>query len=216
MTRARLLLVVVGVAVVLGAGGRLLVRAGMGLPHGDALLALGRTAKALGAPWLAAAWGLGAIAGSRRDAALAGGGALALGTVTWYLLTLAVAGRAATAYVVPVATAWAVVASVAGAAFALAGAAWRDGGPKVRAASAAALAGALAGEAVLLAREWSGRAATAVLTAELAAALGVLAAVRRHVPFALTVALFALTVFTLAGLEDTLRSALRVAGWAGP
>jgi hypothetical protein len=216
MTRARLLLVVVGAAVVLGAGGRLLVRAGMELPHGDAVLALGRAAKALGAPWLAAAWGLGAIAGSRRDAVLAGGTALALGTVTWYVLTLAVVGRAATGYVIPVATAWALVAGLAGGAFAYAGAVWRDGGPSARAASAAVLAGALAGEAVLLGSEWSGRAAHAVLALELGAALGVLALVRRRVPFALTVALFALTMVALAGIEDTARDALRVAGWAGP
>jgi Family of unknown function (DUF6518) len=216
MTRLRLLLVVVGLALFLGAGSRVLLRAGLELPHGDALLAAGGVAKALGAPWLAVAWGIGAIAGSRPRGAAAGAAALALGTFAWYLLTVAVAGRGAALEVLPIATGWAVAASLAGAVFGLAGAAWRDGGSTVRAVSAAALAGALAGEAVLLAGEWSGRAASAVLLAELAMAFMVLAAVRRRVPVGLTLALFAVTALALAGLEDTVRDTLRLAGWRGP
>jgi hypothetical protein len=216
MTRTRLLLSVVALALVLGAGGRVLVRAGVHLPYGDALLAVGQIAKALGAPWLAAAWGLGAFAGSRWRGSLAGGAALALGTLIWYLLTVAAAGRAVAADVLPIAVGWATIACIAGAGFGLAGAAWRDGNRTVRAVSVAVLAGALAGEAVLLAGEWSGRAAGAVLVAEFGAALLVLATFRRRVPLALTFLLFAVIALTLAGLEDTVRDALRVAGWGGP
>jgi Family of unknown function (DUF6518) len=216
MTRPRLILLVAGVALALGVGGRVIVRAGVELPHVHAWLAVGDVAKALGAPWLAAAWGVGVLAGSRGRGALAGTAALALGTLAWYVLTLAAEGRGATDYVLPVAAAWAVAASVAGALFGLAGAAWRDGSEGVRALSVAALAGALAGEALLLAGEWSGRAARAVLAAELVAALLVLFAARRRAPVALTLALFAVVAVVLAGMEDGVREVVRQAGWAGP
>ena len=52
--------------VALGLAGRVAIHAGGHLPHGDALAALGRAAVALGGPWLAAAWTIGALAGSRR------------------------------------------------------------------------------------------------------------------------------------------------------
>jgi hypothetical protein len=216
MTRSRLILVVAGVAVALGVGGRVLLRAGVELPHGHALLAAGGMAKALGAPWLAAAWGVGALAGARGRAAAAGAATLALGTAGWYVLTLAAEGRAATAYVLPVAAAWAVAASLAGAVFGLAGAAWRDGSDAARAVSVAALAGAMAGEALLLAGEWSGRAARAVLAAEVVAALLVLFGARRRAPLVLTLALFVFTAVFLAGMEDAVRDAVRQAGWGGP
>jgi hypothetical protein len=216
MTRSRLILLVAGVALALGVGGRVIVRAGVELPHGHAWLTVGGMAKALGAPWLAAAWGMGALAGARRRGALAGAAALALGTLAWYVLTLAAEGGGATDYVLPVAAAWAVAASVAGALFGLAGAAWRDGGESVRALSVAALAGALAGEALLLAGEWSGRAAPVVLGAELAAAALVLYSARRRAPVALTLALFAVVAVFLAGMEDAVREVVRQAGWAGP
>jgi hypothetical protein len=216
MTRPRLILLVAGVALALGMGGRVIVRAGVELPHMHAWLAVGEVAKALGAPWLAAAWGVGALAGSRGRGALAGAAALALGTLAWYVLTLAAEGRGAADYVLPVAAAWAVAASVAGALFGLAGAAWRDGSEGVRALSVAALAGALAGEPLLLAGEWSGRAARAVLAAELVAALLVLFAARRRAPLALTLGLFAVIAVVLAGMEDGVREVVRQAGWAGP
>ena len=51
-------------------------------------------------------------------------GTLALGTAAWYLLTVAAGGRAAMAYAVPVAAAWAGVALAAGALFGVASAFW--------------------------------------------------------------------------------------------
>jgi hypothetical protein len=214
--RRRLALLSLGVALALGVAGRIAVHAGGHLPHGDALAALGRDAVALGGPWLAAAWTIGALAGSRTRGALGGGAALALGTGAGYLLTVAAGGRAAMAYAVPVAVAWAVVALAAGAIFGVAGAAWRDGGRRARAAAIAALAGALAGEALLLAGQWAGRAAALVLAIELAAGLGLLAAARRRAPIVLTLAVFAVAAVTFAGIEAGVRDTLRLAGWAGP
>ncbi len=212
----RLALLALGVALGLGVAGRVAIHAGGHLPHGEALTALGRAFVGLGGPWLAAAWIIGALSGSRRRGALGGGAALALGTGAWYLLTVAAGGRAAVAYAVPVAAAWAVVALAAGALFGLAGATWRDGPPRVRAAAVAALAGALAGEALLLAGQWAGRAAAVVLAVELAAGLGLLAAARRRTPLLLTLGVFAVAAVAFAGLEDAVRDTLRLAGWAGP
>jgi hypothetical protein len=212
----RLALLALVAALALGLAGRIAVHAGGHLPHGEALAALGGAAVALGGPWLAAAWSIGALAGSRARGALGGGSALALGTAAWYLLTVAAGGRAAVAYAVPVAAAWSVVALGAGALFGLAGAAWRDGGRRVRAAAIAALAGALAGEALLLAGEWSGRAAALVLTTELSVGIGLLAAARRRAPLALTLVVFAVAALAFAGIEDAVRDTLRLAGWAGP
>jgi hypothetical protein len=212
----RLALLALAAALALGIAGRVAIHAGGHLPHGDALAALGRAAVALGGPWLAAAFTIGALAGSRRRGALGGAAALALGTAAWYLLTVAAGGRAAVAYAAPVAAAWAAVALGAGALFGLAGAVWRDGGRRARAAAIAALSGALAGEALLLAGQWAGRAAALVLAVELAAGLGLLAAARRRAPLALTLAVFAVAAVVFAGVEDAVRDTLRLAGWAGP
>jgi hypothetical protein len=212
----RVALLALGAALALGLAGRIAVRAGAHLPHGNALAALGDAAVALGGPWLAAAWSIGALAGTRVRGALGGAAALALGTAAWYLLSLAAGGRAVVAYAVPVAAAWAAVALGAGALFGLAGAAWRDGGRRVRAAAIAALAGALAGEALLLAGQWSGRAAALVLATELAVGLGLLLAARRRAPLVLTLAVFAVAAVTFAGVEDGVRDTLRLAGWDGP
>ena len=212
----RVALLALVAALGLGVAGRIAIHAGGHLPHGDAFAALGRPAVALGGPWLAVAFTIGALAGARTRGTLAGAAALALGTAAWYLLTVAAGGRAAVAYAVPVAAAWAVVALGAGALFGFAGAAWREGGPGVRAAAIAALAGALAGEALLLAGEWAGRAADLVLGLELAVGLGLLAAARRRAPLGITLAVFAVAALAFAGLEDGVRDTLRLAGWAGP
>jgi hypothetical protein len=118
-------LVCLTVAAALGVGGRVLVRIGWELPRGDDLALTGAQAKALGAPWLAGAWGLGAVAGSRLRGALAGAAGLVLGTLAWYFVSLALSGAEAVA--------WSLAAGAGGAAFGLAGALWRDGNPTVRA-----------------------------------------------------------------------------------
>jgi Family of unknown function (DUF6518) len=211
----RLLLLTVLGAVFLGVVGRAAVRVGGQLPDGAALSALGRSFVSLGAPWLAVAWALGTVAGSRRRGARVGGATLALGTVSWYLLTVAAGGRGAAPYAVPLVFAWGAVALPAGALFGLAGAAWRDGSVTERAVSIAALTGAFAGEALLLAREWTGRAADGALAAEVVVAIALLVAARRRTPLALTIALFALSAIAMAGAEHAVREGLRLAGWAG-
>jgi Family of unknown function (DUF6518) len=203
-------------ALALGVGGRVLVRVGWELPGGEDLATAGSNAKALGAPWLAAAWGLGALAGSRLRGALAGAAALVLGTWCWYFVSLAIHGPPAVDYVVPVSIAWSLVAGAAGAAFGVVGALWRDGNTVVRAVSVALLAGALAGEAVLLSREWSGRAASLVLSLELLAATTALMLSRRRAPIMLTLGLFLVAAVAMAGAEDAARDTVRLVGWSGP
>jgi hypothetical protein len=203
-------------AIGLGLAGRVALHAGADLPHGHALGALGHSALALGAPWLATAWAVGALSGSRTRGAIGGALALALGTVGWYMLTVAAGGRSAAGYAIPVALAWGTVAFAAGALFGAAGAAWRDGGRVARAIGVAALAAPLAGEAALLGAEWTGRAAQAVLAAEVAAAFVLLFAARRRAPLLLTLALFTLGALVFAGAEDAIRDGVRLAGWGGP
>jgi hypothetical protein len=192
------------------------IRAGADLPHGRALAALGHSAVALGAPWLATAWAVGALSGTRARGALGGALALAFGTACGYMLTVAAGGRSAAAYAVPMTLAWGTVAFAAGALFGAAGAAWRDGDRLARAVGVAALAGPLAGEAALLGAEWTGRAAQAVLAAEVAAAFVILFAARRRAPLLLTLALFTLGALVFAGAEDAIRDGVRLAGWGGP
>jgi hypothetical protein len=105
---------------------------------------------------------------------------------------------------------------VAGGVFGFAGGLWRDGAPRSRAAAIGLLSGALAGEALLLMREWPGRAAAVVLAAELAAGLGVVALSRRRAPLALTALFFVAATVSVMGTEGVVRDALRLAGWAGP
>ena len=205
-----------GAALALGWAGRVAVRAGTELPHGYALSTLGHAVIALGAPWLAVAWAIGAAADTRARGAIGGAATLALGTGGWYLLTVLDGGRAAVHYAAPMTIAWGAVALVAGALFGLAGSAWRDGSPRARAVAIAVLAGALAGESLLLMREWTGRAAGLVLAAELAAAVIVLVLARRRVPLLLTVGLFAVAALGFAQVEATVRDALRLVGWGGP
>jgi hypothetical protein len=193
-----------------------LVRVGWELPRGEDLATAGSTAKALGAPWLAAAWGLGALAGSRLRGALAGAAALVLGTLYWYFVSLAIHGPPAIGYVVPVSVGWSLVAGAAGAGFGLVGALWRDGNTVARAGSIALLAGALAGEAVLLFGKWTGQAASLVLGLELLAATTALTVSRRRAPIMLTLSLFLVAAVAMAGAEDAARDTVRLVGWRGP
>ena len=173
-------------------------------------------AGALGVPWLAVAFGAGAVARERLAAAVAGSVALVTGTGTWYALHVAASQSPRSA--LPIALAWAPAAAVSGAVFAAAGAEWRrrHGDGLAAAVAVAALAGALVGEALLLAQEWPSRAAQAILTAELAAglALPLLLVKRRIVLPALALTLVAAVVMGAA--ESEVRETLRHVGWRGP
>jgi hypothetical protein len=208
MTRSALrpALLALAAAAALGLVGRMAVHAGSELPHGDALSAAGRAFVALGAPWLAVAWAVGAASERRVVGAAAGALSLALATVAWYSLSVAAGGAATNYYAWPVAPAWAVVALVAGGALGLAGATWPRG--------VALPAGALAGEALLLAGDWSARAAQAVLAVELGVALALVGWAARRRPAVIPVAIACAVAMALG--EHTVRDALRVTGWAGP
>jgi hypothetical protein len=190
----------------LGVAGRVAIHAGSGLPYGDALASAGRAFVALGAPWLAVAWAVGAA--SRRPLVGAATGAVTLAgaTVAWYSLSVAAGGAATVYYAWPVAPAWAVVALAAGGVFGLAGAAW----PR----AVELPAGALAGEALLLVGEWSGRAAQAVLALELGVAMALVGVAARRRPA--VVPLAAACALAMAFGEDAVRDALRLTGWEGP
>jgi hypothetical protein len=205
---------------------RVIVAALLAVPAGVALALTGRLvdhfhaglmwAGALGVPWLAVAFALGAVARERLAAAIAGSVALVTGTGTWYALHIA-ATQAYTA-AVPVAIAWMPAAALSGAAFAVAGAEWRRrrGEGLAAAAAVAAIAGALVGESLLLSHEWQGRAAQAILAAELVAGLVLpLLLVRRRIVLP-ALALTLLAAVVLGAAESEVRDTLRQAGWRGP
>ena len=194
-------------AAALGLAGRVAIHAGYVLPHGDMLTAGGRAFVALGAPWLAVAWGIGALSERRWIGAATGALALAAATVAWYSLSVAAGGVATVYYAWPVAPAWAIVALVAGGAFGLAGAAWRLRGVWLPAS-------ALGGEALLLAGQWTGRAAQAVLALELGVALALVGWAARRRPAVLPAAIACAAAMAVG--ENMIRDALRLTGWAGP
>ncbi len=208
-------------AIALGVVGR--AAAGAGLiahagPVAEPVGKLGPWVIALGAPWLAVAWLLGALAGRVGLGAVAGALALAGGTGAWYAFTVWSVGRAALGYAVPVAMAWSVAALAAGAVFGGAGAVWRSGGTDLaRAAGVAVLAGCLIGEAILLVTQWDGRAARAVLAAELTLGCALPFALLWRRPRALVLCLLLTAAFALvaAGAESVVRDALRNVGWGG-
>jgi len=197
-----------------GAAG-LLARAG---PLAEPAAKLGPWAIALGAPWLAVAWVLGAIARVPWLGALAGAVALVGGTGAWYAFTVWQLGRGALDYAVPVAFGWSLASIAAGVVFGGAGALWRSAQrDSLRALGAAVLAGSFIGEAIELATIWDGRAARAVLAVEflLGLALVVVLLIRWPRALILGLVLTAIVAIVAAGAEHEIRHALRHVGWHG-
>jgi len=214
-------LLTVGAAIGLGVVGRyagaagLLARAG---PLAEPAAKLGPWVIALGAPWLAVAWVLGAVARVPWLGALAGAAALVGGTGAWYAFTVWQLGRGALDYAVPVAFGWSLAAVAAGAVFGGAGALWRSASRDwLRALGAAILAGSFIGEAIELATIWDGRAARAVLALEflLGLALAVVLLIRWPRALLLGLVFTALIALVAAGAEHEVRHALRDVGWGG-
>jgi hypothetical protein len=169
----------------------------------------------LGAPWLMTAFVVGAVVGDRRRGALAGGASLAIGTAVYYAVFHFVEHRIGIGYAIVVGTAWAAVGIGIGGVFGYAGAAWRARDRWARVVAAAALGGALIGEALLLMTRWDDPTAQAILTAELVlgALIPFVASRRREWPAALALGMtFAVTAVVL---EAYARAALRVVGWGG-
>lgn len=203
-------------AVAFGLAVGMAARYGHGVP-GDAYWLA-----SLGGPWLVAAFAAGALAPGRRLAALAGAATIVVGTLAYYGSVAAYHGVTqlhlplqGARYGVLMAIAWSAAGLAVGAAFGTAGVLWRRGGRSLwSAAGAAALAGALVGEALLLQAAWDSPWAQRVLAAELAAGLlvaAVLARGRRAAALALTPPFAG--VFLVA--EGLVRDTLRAAGWAG-
>jgi hypothetical protein len=186
------------------------------LGHGsDHLPPLVHWSAALGAPWLATAFAVGAFVRSRVVGALAGGCALTFGVAVYYSVFHWVEGTTSLRYAVVVGFGWGAIAFVAGAVFAYAGAAWRSGSRRAHLLASGLLAGALIGEAVLLLAHWQNPVARTVLMIELAVGglVPLLTTRRREWPAAVMLALmFALVV---VAFESHARGALRVVGWAG-
>ena len=191
------------------------VLVGVAAQLGDAAPGVPALATALGAPWLVGAFAAGALLRRPLPGALAGAVLLCGGTLSYYGVQLALTGHVRALSTGGIAVGWAAAAAVAGAAMGAVGAAWRAGAG-VPALFAAIPAAALAGEALLLAGEWRGRAALAVLAVELAIAAALLPACARRRASLPLVALTAcaLAVGFAAG-EAEVRGAMRALGWRG-
>jgi hypothetical protein len=189
------------------------VALGLASQEADAVVRHGRWIAALGVPLLAVCWAAGALAGRSVAGAIAGAVTMTTATATYYVLHVHHFG--AERRMVPIIVGWAAASLAAGALFGLAGGAWRSRGTHARVAAVAMLAGALCGEALLLAGEWPAR-VTPLLYAELAAAVVLpflLVRPWRALPAAL--ALTALAALVLGAAEHEVRETLRQAGWRG-
>jgi hypothetical protein len=214
-------LLTVVAAIALGVAGRYAGAAGL-LAHAGPLAEpaakLGPWAIALGAPWLAVAWMLGAVARHPLLGALAGAVALVGGTGAWYAFTVWQVGRGALDYALPVAFGWSLASIAAGVVFGGAGALWRSAERDwLRALGASILAGSFIGEAIELATIWDGRAARAVLAVEFLLGLALVVVLLIRWPRALLMGIVFTAVIALiaAGAEHEVRHALRHVGWGG-
>jgi hypothetical protein len=189
------------------AAGVLIGAVGWGSDQGPRVV---QWSSAIAAVWLVGAFAAGALARGPVRAAFAGAGAIVVGVGTYYVLFTFVSGIHGPREIAPVVVGWSTAGVAIGAVVGWAGDAWRRG----RAIGVALLAGALAGEAMLLLSEWHNRTARYVLAAELAlgAVLPYLLA-RRKLARAIT--LTAAVAVAVVVLEEGVRDAMRLAGWAG-
>jgi hypothetical protein len=169
---------------------------------------------ALGVPWLATAFAVGAIVRGRRRAPLSAALTLTVAVVTYYLVMWLVVGHTSGAYAMRMAAAWSLAASLAGAGFGFLGAVWRKRARRSTLA-AAAISGAFAGEALLLLGTWRSHAAQAVLACELVLGLALPFVLARRGQLAAGLALTVAVALALAGAEAGVREAMRSTGWAG-
>jgi hypothetical protein len=168
---------------------------------------------ALGVPWLALGFAMGALERDRRRAALAAAIALVTAVGTYYFSQWFIEGRSTFGYAFRMGVLWSLGAALAGAAFGMLGSAWR-----ARVGSTIAVAvisGAFVGEALLLLGTWRSDAAQVVLGCELVVGvvLPFLLARRRQIAPAL--ALTVVAALSVIATEAAIRSAMHAAGWAG-
>ena len=210
----RLVLLTLAAALALGVGARVLVRVGWSCRAGR-ISPRPAPPRRLWGRHGSLQRGLGALAGSQRRGALAGGAALVLGTWCWYFVSLALTGPAAVGYVVPVSIAWALVAGAAGPP---SGSSVLCGGTATgsRGRRASRCSPAPSPARPCFSREWAGQAASLVLALELFAATTALLLARRRAPMMLTLGLFIVAAVAMAGAEDAARDTVRLVGWSGP
>jgi len=201
----------IGLLVLVGAGAF-----GAATAVAEPLLGLPDSVSALGAPWLVCAFAVGTLMRTCWVAAVAGALLLSSATAVYYGAQVYGYGPGSLEYAVPMALAWGASGGIAGGVMAAAGSLWR-GARGIRAALlAAAPAAALAGEAVLLSREWVGADSMLVLRIELAAAaVLVLVLSRRRAPIVQTLAGAVVLAVAFALAESELRGYMRAAGWHG-
>jgi hypothetical protein len=170
---------------------------------------------ALGVPWLATAFAVGALVRGRHRAPLAAAGALVVAVATYYLVMYSIVGHTSAAYALRMVVFWSLAAAPAGAAFGLLGAMWRRAEAPRSTLATAAISGAFAGEAVLLLGTWRTHAAQAVLACELAFGLALPFVLARRRQLGGALVLTAAVALALAGAEAGVREAMRATGWAG-
>ncbi|HEX8086099.1 MAG TPA: DUF6518 family protein [Solirubrobacteraceae bacterium] len=190
------------------------VLVGAASQEADAVVRHGKWIAALGVPLLAVCWGAGAVAGRAGAGAVAGAVTMTVATATYYALHFHHFGGSLRG--APIVVGWSAASLASGGVFGLAGGAWRAAARvPVRVAAVALLAGALAGEALLLAREWPERVGP-LLYAELVAAAALpflLVRPLRALPAALV--LTAVAALVLGAAEHEVRETMRLAGWRG-
>jgi hypothetical protein len=194
------------------------VALGVAAQVGDAAPGIPSKATALGAPWLLAGFALGALWRRPLAGALAGAVALSGATLVYYVVQLALVGHVRALDAGVIAIGWTAAAAAAGTAMGALGSIWRGsaGSPVVRTLVAAVPAAALAGEAMLLAGEWRGRAAMALIAAEIALAAALLPACAwRRASLAGSALAASLLAVAFALGEDEVREAMRTVGWRG-
>ena len=169
---------------------------------------------ALGVPWLATAFAVGAVVRGRWRAPLSAAFALTVAVASYYLVMWLVVGHTSGEYATRMAAAWSLAASIAGAGFGFLGAVWRKRARRSTLA-AAAISGAFAGEALLLLGTWRTHAAQAVLACELAVGLTLPLVLTQRRQLAAGLALTVAVALALAGAEAGVREAMRSAGWDG-
>ena len=200
LVRSALIAIVAGVA--LGAAMR-------GMRYADAPVP--RIA-ALGVPWLAVAFAVGALEREKWLAMRTAAASLVLAVGVYYVLEAPVEGHTSLRYAAAMAVAWSLAAVVVGAVFGRLGAAWRQWRSTF---ASAALGGAFVGEAMLLLVVWRTDAAYTVLMCELLVGIALPIALARRRALAHALPLTVAVALAFAAAEATIRVVMHSAGWAG-
>ena len=167
---------------------------------------------ALGVPWLAVAFAVGALEREKWRAMRTAAASLVTAVGVYYLLESPVEGHTSLRYAAAMTVAWSVAGIAVGAVFGRLGAAWRQWRSTF---ASAALGGAFVGEAMLLLVVWRSDAAYAVLMCELVVGIALPLALARRRALALALPMTLAVAIAFAAAEATIRVVMHSAGWAG-